>query len=164
MQGLTSNLYKTKCLSSGITKFIFKSLKLPSNGHRRATKTTRFWGSLKLFYVNETHRVVKTTAYSSHVVGVLRRNKFLFLKNSFLKRKARNQKTNPWDHAISFQNAQVKACIFHSLHLDWSCGRRVMVVLLQVCAITGCWQEGPLGYLGPCSALAIPLDSFLGPQ
>ena len=28
-----------------------------------------------------------------------------------------------------------------------------MVVLLQVCAVTGCWQEGPLGYLGPRSAL-----------
>ena len=42
MQGLTSNLHETKRLSSGIMKFIFKSLKLPSNGHRRAIKTTRF--------------------------------------------------------------------------------------------------------------------------
>ena len=38
---------------SGITKFIFKSLKSPSNGHRRAIKTTRFLGSLKLFYVRK---------------------------------------------------------------------------------------------------------------
>ena len=42
MQGLTSNLHETKRLSSGITKFIFESLKSPSNGHRRAIKTTCF--------------------------------------------------------------------------------------------------------------------------
>ena len=71
MQGLKSNLHETKCLSSGIMKFIFKRLKSPNNGHRRAIKTTRFEVLENYFtHINEMHRGVKTTAYSSHVVGV----------------------------------------------------------------------------------------------
>ena len=51
-----------------------------------------------------------------------------------------------------------------------------MVGFIQVCvtavqALTECWLEAPLGYLGPFIALATPVDSwetltwsFLGPQ
>ena len=42
VHGLTSNLLETKYLSPGMTKFIFRSFKLPSNQHRRAIKITHF--------------------------------------------------------------------------------------------------------------------------
>ena len=48
----------------------------------------------------------------------LRRNKFLFLKKTVFFKEKRGTKKPIRDHAISFQNAQVKACTFHSLHLD----------------------------------------------